>query len=244
MLFDLGETVFTYGRVDMGGVFAAGARLTYEYLRECVGVRRKLPGFEGYRRVHSRTIRLHYLWSQVVGREFDCMALLDRKLRGEGIELEREQLEQLCWLWYLPLGEAARVEAGTADVLRELQEMGLRLGIVSNTFLPGVVLDRHLRACDLLEFFPVRVYSSETVYRKPDGRIYARALERLGVEAGEAVMVGDKVREDIRGSQRAGLRAVFKRGELNRRKRVWGPVPVIERLGELPDIVRKIKNQK
>jgi hypothetical protein len=49
-----------------------------------------------------------------------------------------------------------------------------------------VVLDRHLRACDLLEFFPVRVYSSETVHRKPDGRIYGRALERLGVEAGEA----------------------------------------------------------
>jgi putative hydrolase of the HAD superfamily len=246
VIFDLGETLFTYGDVNVDAMFSRGAKLTYDYLKECTCGTDKLPSFPSYHRSHIVSIKLHYFWTNIVSREFNCMALLDKKLQRLDIQLGRAQLEQLCWLWYQPLGEVATVEPDLAETLGRLQQMGLQLAILSNTFLPGVVLDRHLDQYDLLPFFPIRIYSSDTVYRKPDRRIYQRALNQLGLEPAAALMVGDKMREDIKGSQRAGLRAVFKRGVVNRSRRTWDHVPVIKTIAELPDLLRKlkIKNQK
>ncbi|MCH9021728.1 MAG: HAD-IA family hydrolase, partial [Planctomycetes bacterium] len=90
---------------------------------------------------------------------------------------------------------------------------------------------------DLLEFFSVRVYSSDTIYRKPDKRIFQVALKGLEVSASEAVMVGDKVDMDIRGGSRAGLNVIYKRGVVNRKKRVGGNITVIESIGDLPRVL-------
>ena len=116
--------------------------------------------------------------------------------------------------------------------------MSLKLAIISNTFLPSLVLDRHLEQFDLLRFFPVRTYYSDTFFRKPDRRIYEITLERLGVSAEAAVMVGDKLREDVKGPARLGIKTVFKRGCNNRRKRVPSHVPVIDNIAELPALIR------
>ena len=44
---------------------------------------------------------------------------------------------------------------------------------------------------------------------KPDPRFYALALARLGVEAPEALFVGDSPANDIAGPQAAGMRAAY-----------------------------------
>ena len=46
---------------------------------------------------------------------------------------------------------------------------------------------------------------------KPSGPFYAAALRTLGVEAGEAVMVGDDLEADVLGAQRAGIPGVLVR---------------------------------
>ena len=110
-----------------------------------------------------------------------------------GFALTEAQLYELAWLWYRPLGECVVIEPNLAQSLTELSRMSLKLGIISNTFLPGHVLDRQLDNFDLRRFFPVRVYSSDTIYRKPDARIYHRALKALQLPAEAVVMVGDKL---------------------------------------------------
>ena len=50
-------------------------------------------------------------------------------------------------------------------------------------------------------------YSDEVGFRKPDGRIFRRALEALGVEPAQALHVGDNPDADVLGAQRAGMRA-------------------------------------
>lgn len=239
VIFDLGETLLNYGVVDLENLFSKGAHLSYDYLSEQANGANSLPDFGRYRRNHLSSIKLRAIWSKITGREFDCLELLGRKTAQMGLRLSDRQVEELARLWYQPLGETATIEPDLHDSLLTLQrEMGLSLAIISNTFLPPAVLDRQLEKFDLLRFFSIRQYSSATVYRKPDRRIFRTALDQLQVPAGKAVMVGDSLREDIKGAVRMGLGAIFKRHEQNRSVRVPHSVPVIERIAELPDLIR------
>ena len=49
------------------------------------------------------------------------------------------------------------------------------------------------------------------VVGKPDPAFYATAVDAIGLEAGDVVMVGDDIRTDVEGAQRAGLTGVLVR---------------------------------
>jgi len=55
------------------------------------------------------------------------------------------------------------------------------------------------------------VVSAEEKLMKPDERIYRIALERIGIEAGEAVFVDD-FPENVRAAKAIGMRTVWFRG--------------------------------
>jgi putative hydrolase of the HAD superfamily len=89
---------------------------------------------------------------------------------------------------------------------------------------------------DLLDFFPIRVYSSAVGVCKPHPRIFEEALRQVGVNACEALFVGDIVRKDIVGAQRVGMRAVLRKPQAtNGHHRVADFV--IRRISELHNIV-------
>ena len=121
----------------------------------------------------------------------------------------------------------------------------MKLAIVANTFVPPHCLDAHLAEEGLLEFFPVRVYSSSVRYRKPHPRIFEMALERVGVSADRALFIGDLLAADIAGAKRAGMRTIWKpspkntaafRNPPSRRRQT--PDFIIPRLTQLPEALR------
>jgi putative hydrolase of the HAD superfamily len=60
----------------------------------------------------------------------------------------------------------------------------------------------------LAERLDYAVFSSEVGKRKPHPAIFERALAELGVDAGDAVFVGDRLYEDIRGAGELGMTTV------------------------------------
>jgi putative hydrolase of the HAD superfamily len=92
--------------------------------------------------------------------------------------------------------------------LSELRRRGLALAIVTN----GRV-DTQQGKIERLGLAPlvdaVLISDAEGV-RKPDVKIFGRALERLGVEAAAAWHVGDHPVADVAGAQAAGLTAVWR----------------------------------
>lgn len=241
VLFDLGETILNYGAVDIDTCFDAGARLTYDYLAGHTGQTGsagRLGDFKAYRRREKFSIKLRYAWAGLTLREFDCLALLASHTRRMGFDLGRAELEELAWLWYRPLGATATIEPDLHQSLAALKDkMQLKLAIVSNTFLPAAVLDRQLAGFELLDFFQLRCYSSSVVYRKPHRRIYEGVLDRLGVSADAAVMVGDTPRADVWGPARLGITPVFKRTPANASRTLAEHIPVIETISELPALI-------
>ncbi|MGZ5306304.1 MAG: HAD family hydrolase [Actinomycetota bacterium] len=78
--------------------------------------------------------------------------------------------------------------------LERLASEGYELGLISNfeAWLDDLLADLGVR-----EAFTVRVISGIEGVEKPDPRIYRLALERAGVEAGEAAYVGDNPEFDV-----------------------------------------------
>jgi putative hydrolase of the HAD superfamily len=96
---------------------------------------------------------------------------------------------------------------GARELLDAIAADGITIGIVTNNV--RVEQELKLRRCALESLSGGLVTSEEVGAQKPDPRIFAVALERLGMQAAEAVMVGDAWGTDIEGALRAGIRPVW-----------------------------------
>ena len=117
---------------------------------------------------------------------------------------------------------------GAVPLLDELRARGLRLGLISNCSSEVAEL------WDESPFggrFDAVVLSAKEGVHKPDPRIYRRALERLGVEAGEAIFVGDGEAGELPGAEAVGMRAVQVNG-----RNAWHGERIAS-LGELRDLL-------
>ncbi|MBO4271766.1 HAD family hydrolase [Microbispora triticiradicis] len=123
--------------------------------------------------------------------------------------------------------------------LAELREMGLRVGLAGNQTARAEGI---LRALGL----PVDVIGTSDGWgvEKPAPAFFERVVAEAGCPAGSVLYVGDRIDNDIRPAQRAGLRtALVRRGP-------WGHVLKdesvaraclfhVDSLDELPALVRK-----
>jgi HAD superfamily hydrolase (TIGR01509 family) len=240
ILFDLGDTLLDFGRVDVPMMFESGGRLAYQRLKD---LGKAVPSFEKFHRRQLRAIRWNYFKSTLSGREFNSLDILGKLSEEMGHDLTSEQTQELAWLWYEPLSEQAKVEPGTADMLREFRSRGLSLGLVSNTFVPSSVLDRHLASLGLLELLPVRVYSCDVRYRKPHRKIFQLAMQRLGIPASETLFVGDSPKADIFGANRMGLVTVLKDPSEAHKDGKIQPQFTIRRLSELRQVLAQCETK-
>ncbi|MBN1943775.1 MAG: HAD family hydrolase [Phycisphaerae bacterium] len=240
ILFDLGDTLLDFGKVDLPRLFDEGAKLAYEYLRTLGGT---LPAFGRYRRRHLRAIHWHEFLCRLSRREFNSLHVMDRLCRRMNLRLNLEQLLEVCWLWYEPLSRQGHVEGGVADLLRNFREEGLKIGMVSNTFIPGQVLDRHLSALGLLDYLPVRVYSCDVGRRKPNPRVFSEALRRMAARSDETIFVGDSPKADVHGANRMGMISVLKDPLGRYAASRYRPNHTIKSLLELPGVLAQYNQE-
>jgi len=234
ILFDLGQTLLHYGDFDIPHFFRAGAKLAYEYV---MSLGQPVPPFETYYKRQYRVIRWKYAMSHLTGIEFDSVRVMARLSEGMGQQLTPEQHEELTWLWYRPLSEHAELEDGAKEMLRDFLADGLVLGVISNTFVPGRLLDRHLERVGLLDLLPHRTYSADVGRRKPRRSIFAQGLARAGLQADQTLFIGDRPWSDVHGANRAGLISVLKDPAGRHAKSWFRPRHRIGHITELRDLV-------
>jgi HAD superfamily hydrolase (TIGR01549 family) len=234
ILFDLGDTLLDFGAVDTLDLFEQGARLTYDYLLK---LDQPLPPFAVYHRRLLRAIRWAYFKSFLVRREFDSLKVLRRVSSQMGHRLGEEHYRELVWLWYEPLSRQAKIEEGLPRVLQELRDKPLKLGVISNTFIPAKVLDRHLEREGLLELLPFRIYSCDVHVRKPHPRIFQAACQLLGSRAEQVMFVGDLPKADVYGAKCAGMVTVLKDPTGKKAHYRVKPDHTIASMAQLPAVV-------
>ncbi|MDR0470282.1 MAG: HAD family hydrolase [Nitrososphaerota archaeon] len=118
-----------------------------------------------------------------------------------------------------------------------------RVGLISNfTYAP--VIYKCLQKTGIHSYFNTVVISEEVELRKPSPKIFYDTLNCLGVQAHEAVFIGDSPLEDIKGAKSAGLRTVFKPSQFNSLEDLvqskQTPDQIVEELAELPQRISQI----
>jgi putative hydrolase of the HAD superfamily len=241
VLFDLGETLLTFGKVNRARIYRQGAESTYHYLKS---LGQPVGSFRYYYWRNLVLLRIKHWLSFITGRDFDALTLLKKSGSKKGINLTDQQWQHLVWLWYEPLSKVGKAELKTKETLTALTKSGLKLGIVSNTFVNADSLDKHLEQLGILDFFPVRLYSYEFDFRKPDIRIFKAAADKIGEMFENILFVGDQINKDVKAAMKIGMHAVLKAAYTNTGKKIPDGVIKITQLAELPAIIEKINNQR
>ena len=241
VLFDLGETLLNFGRVNTTALFKEAGRISYNYLKQYA---QPVGNFKFY--LWSNLLRLHFrrLLANITGNDFDSFEAIKSQGIKMGYKLTDRQWEHVNWLWYEPLYQKASTEPDITDTLNKLTKAGLKLGIISNTFVSACSLDKHLAEEELLDFFDIRLYSYQFTFRKPDRRIFLEAARQLHEHPENIIYVGDRLDKDIRGALKAGMRPVLKKAFTNNGKCTPEGILSIEKISELPGMIANLNRRK
>lgn len=236
ILFDLGDTVFGLGPLDTDYA---------PKIAPIIETARHLPGFEQHAEkiVSSIATEMREHAAANLSDEHQIEELLARHAAAIGVTLSQAQVTACAEVY----GRADTVRfiqaSDTISRIQAFKDAGYRVGFISNTTtLPRLMVER-LDAMGLHSLFEVRVFSSELGKRKPHPSTYMAALEALDVLPGEALMVGDRMREDVIAAQWLGIAGVLTH-EFRQEDPAFGtPDAVITSLPELHAVVERLNRE-
>lgn len=93
----------------------------------------------------------------------------------------------------------------------------------------------------LIPYFDSIVISGDFGEGKPSPKLFAHAMEQIGITVDEGIMVGDKLTTDILGANRVGMTSVWINRHGAQRNDEIIPTYEISSLSELPELIRTIK---
>lgn len=137
--------------------------------------------------------------------------------------------QTLCDDYYAHYHDECMGFPGLRQMLAGLRALEMKLGLVTNGW--DQIQRGVIQALEIEPFFDVILISETEGVRKPDARVFKRALDRLGIDAAHALFVGDHPVNDIDGAQQVGMRAVWMRDAH------WGDCPHADwRIESLPEL--------
>jgi putative hydrolase of the HAD superfamily len=158
---------------------------------------------DGFRRVWSETSR-----ARNIGEIRTTRAALAFVSHSLGVEVTDEQLERAAAIRARYMSHALEPREGALETLRLLRDVGVKVGLVSNT--TADVSD--IWSASLFEpLMDASILSCDVGMRKPDPEIYLLACERLGVEPRDCLFVGDGSSRELTGASDVGMTAVLLR---------------------------------
>jgi putative hydrolase of the HAD superfamily len=200
VLFDWGDTLFHFAYDE--DLLAAGWEAGLATLE-----RDGLPGPDATAAVfRERYLPLLFVPGSV--EEVEYPELVRDLLGSFGVELDDAELDRFLAAEHAAWKPARMVGTHTHALLDSLRERGLLTGLVSNAFDPGWLLHQDLADMGLAERLDAAVFSSEVGKRKPHPAVFEATLSQLAVEPEEALFVGDRRYEDVRGAKELGMTTV------------------------------------
>ncbi|MCH7738257.1 MAG: HAD family hydrolase [Chloroflexi bacterium] len=100
--------------------------------------------------------------------------------------------------------------ADAVQVLQGVKDMGLKIGLISNTGMtPGFTFRSYMEERGMLDYFHTLTFSDEVKVAKPSGEIFMMTLRALGATPEQTIHVGDHVMNDVVGAKRCGMKTVW-----------------------------------
>ena len=121
--------------------------------------------------------------------------------------LADDELDRFLDAEHAAWSQARTLVGGAHALLESLRSRGVLLAVVTNTWPdPARLVRLELDELGVRSRVDVIVLSGEVGVRKPTPAIFERALAELGVEAPNALFVGDRRVDDVQGAAAVGMR--------------------------------------
>ena len=152
--------------------------------------------YGAYRDPRQRELKPEEIWGSFVLTDF-----------GLDEESVRSYAEELAHMWEVTHYHRA-LRPHVREMLEGLKDLGMKLGVISNTA-------SLYQVCDILKEYGIRDYfqdvtlSSVTGYRKPNPNIFMVSLHQVQSDPAHCAYVGDTISRDVIGPIRMGFGATF-----------------------------------
>lgn len=209
VLFDLDETL-TDAPAGLDAAHRAVAKRLQDHLRERgvdldeAVVHSKLDAFDD--RMNMETKYNRDEWWPVLFAEL-----------GLKQKLPRQMIEELTELYWTTYSNASKPYPDAVSTLDHLKKRGYKLGLITDTDGKSGMKGERLKRLPFIGLFDVvSIGGEDTPKTKPSPEPFLLAASKLGLNAAECAMVGDKPFTDIKGAKAAGMRAIWIK------RRDWG----------------------
>jgi len=196
VLFDLDDTLFDH---------RTSAREALRAIHRGHAADLDFGALERHHAIHLEELHLEVLAGRI-GLDDARRERFRRVFLALGVPLEPEAVNAVATAYRSGYMTSRRALAGAAALLTAVRRHA-RIVIVTNNLLDEQ--QDKLQYCGLAPLVDALVASEDVGVSKPDPGIFRIALERAGVPADQAVMVGDSWANDIAGARGAGIRAVW-----------------------------------
>ena len=125
------------------------------------------------------------------------------------------------------------------NMLQELKDNSFVLGMITNGY--GQFQLDNIKALNIEHYFNTLLISEWENMKKPNPKIFEKALKELNVQPHQSVFIGDHPENDIEASKNVGMIGIWKKDFQ------WNKVDadfIIDDLMEVPTIIKEINNVK
>jgi putative hydrolase of the HAD superfamily len=152
--------------------------------------------FQGMEKLHDKMYRGQCNFVEAVASCCRECEITPEKDKLDAVVEKRIKTNTVCFTYPHP---------EISEMLSAVKEKGYRLGLISNCSSEEVTVFKNSA---IYPFFDAVVLSYEAGIVKPDTPIYKLCSERLGVEPGECLFVGDGGSDELWGAENAGMKSL------------------------------------
>jgi putative hydrolase of the HAD superfamily len=230
-IFDLGETLI-HLTVSWEQVREGRIRAIYETLRQNE-TRLDLSDLK------REYVALHDEESEYAARTYEEIKVEESlaKLLDRLHVNERPEMTKLVNAFFALEADSWVVFPGVHEMLGDVRDLGVKMGLLSNARSDWAVKEI-MRRLDLTKCFDEIVTSAAVGFRKPRPEPFRRIFGLLGLEASEAVMIGNSIEADISGARALGMKTIHAVFGSDENEKGADPDIVVSRV---PDILPAIK---
>ena len=172
-------------------------------------------------------------WNIVQLKHLDLKGSRAKRLAGE--------IESKWWKF-----EQVHVFKDVKETLQRLKQMGLKLGIITGGFEEDI--EAIMLKTGLEDLFDVKVGVNTTGKRKPHPKAFKHALKQLCIKPSEAIFVGDNLKADYEGAEKADMTPILIRRKSSSTQRLFtdvclrlpSEIRTIQRLDEIFDVLKTV----
>lgn len=202
LFIDLDDTIWD---------FRANSKLSLRQIYDEFSLERVFTGYEQFQSLYMTAN--HELWEAYhhnrVTKDFLIVERFARPFRqvGSALSDDLEFIMSINHRYLDVLAQQKTLVPGAIDLLDYLTAKEYPLYILSNGF--AEVQARKLQSGGIDRYFKRLILSDEIGITKPDRRLFDYALQVVGADAADTVIVGDNYDADILGAMNAGWRAIY-----------------------------------